>query len=123
MLQGDNDLQVTDIKAFVASKDYAISKAFYTDIGFDSEYVSDDLTLFWNGECQLFLQRFYSQELAKNFMLQICVTDIQTAYQKCLISPHKTKIAPIQNVPWGEVFFVWGPAGELLHVTQLNDTK
>jgi hypothetical protein len=93
MLQEDNDLQVTDIKAFVPSKNYAISKAFYTDIGFDSEYVSDDLTLFWNGECQLFLQRFYNQD---------------SAYSKR---------------PLGRGFFVWGPASELLHVTQLNDTK
>ena len=51
-------MQVTGIKAFVPSKDYDISKAFYTDIGFESEYVSDELTLFWNGECQLFLQHF-----------------------------------------------------------------
>lgn len=35
-------MKVTDIKAFVPARDYAVSQAFYTEIGFHSEYVSDD---------------------------------------------------------------------------------
>jgi len=37
-------MDVVDIKAFVPSKDYEISKAFYSEIGFESEFVSEDLT-------------------------------------------------------------------------------
>ena len=116
-------MQVTGIKAFVPSKDYDISKAFYTDIGFESEYVSDELTLFLNSECQLFLQDFYQTELANNFMLQICVADIEAAYERCEKTPHKMKLEPIQSVPWGKVFYVWGPAGELLHMTELKHAE
>ncbi|GGF80326.1 lactoylglutathione lyase [Alteromonas lipolytica] len=114
-------MDVVDIKAFVPSKDYAISTAFYTEIGFVPSPVSDDLTLFQNGDCLFFLQRFYNPSLAQNFMLQICVQDIDSAYQQCLQSVHKTKISSLQEESWGRVFYLWGPAGELLHITQLPD--
>lgn len=112
-------MHVMDIKAFVPSKDYDISKSFYTEIGFVAEDVTEDLTLFQNGSCCFFLQRFFNQELASNFMLQICVSDIAAAYQRCLQASHKTKITAIQQESWGKVFYIWGPAGELLHITEL----
>ena len=112
-------MKVSGIKAFVPSKDYETSKAFYAEIGFSTEYVSDDLTLCENGECALFLQRFYQQDWAENFMLQVCVKDIEEAHELCLKSEHKEKISPISDERWGRIFFLWGPSGELLHVTQL----
>ncbi|WP_395345307.1 lactoylglutathione lyase [Ningiella sp. W23] len=113
-------MDVIDIKAFVPSRDYERSLAFYSEIGFESEYVTDDLTVFQNGECLLFLQRFYQEELARNFMLQICVSDIDEAFALCSRSKHKTKISEIQSETWGKVFYLWGPSDELLHVTQLR---
>ena len=113
-------MNVTDIKPFIPSKDYELSQCFYSEIGFHSEYVTDDLTLFENGDCYFFLQRFYDESLAKNFMLQICVTDIHEAFERCSTSRHKTKISPIQQESWGQVFYLWGPVGELLHITQLG---
>jgi predicted lactoylglutathione lyase len=113
-------MNVTDIKVFVPSKDYEISKAFYSDIGFKPEFVTDDLTLCQNGSSFLYLQRFYNQELADNFMLQICVSDIEEAFDVCSRSEHKTRIMPVQQEVWGKVFHLWGPAGELLHITEFS---
>lgn len=113
-------MDVIDIKTFIPSKDFEISKSFYLEIGFKSEYVTDDLTLFENGDCLFFLQRFYNEGLAKNFMLQICVSEIYGAHELCSKSEHKTKITPIQQESWGKVFYLWGPVGELLHITQLG---
>ena len=113
-------MNVTDIKVFVPSKDYEISKSFYSEIGFKAEFITDDLTLFQNGACSLYLQRFYNQELADNFMLQICVSDIEEAFDVCLSSEHKTSIMPIQQEAWAKVFYLWGPAGELLHITEFD---
>ncbi len=113
-------MDVTGIKPFVPSKDFDVSKCFYSEIGFTSEYVTDDLMLFENGGCIFFLQRFYNEALANNFMLQICVSDIVDAHELCSNSKHKTKITPVEEVSWGKVFYLWGPAGELLHITQLN---
>lgn len=113
-------MDVIDIKAFIPCKDFDVSQSFYSEIGFNSEYVSEDLMLFENGDCFFFLQRFYNEELANNFMLQICVADIVAAHTLCSKSKHKTKITPVQQASWGKVFYLWGPAGELLHITQLG---
>ena len=113
-------MNVTDIKVFVPSKDYEVSKSFYAEIGFKSKFITDDLTLFQNEACCLYLQRFYNQELADNFMLQVCVSDIEEAFNVCSSSEHKTRITPIQQEAWGKVFYLWGPAGELLHITELS---
>ena len=113
-------MNVTDIKVFVPSKDYEVSKSFYAEIGFKSKFITDDLMLFENGAYSLYLQRFYNQELADNFMLQICVADIEEAFDVCSRSENKTRIVPIQPEAWGKVFYLWGPAGELLHITELS---
>lgn len=113
-------MNVTDIRPFIPSKDFEVSTAFYEEIGFVPEYVTEDLTLFNSGDCYFFLQRFFDEGLARNFMLQVCVTDIEDTYQRCSCSQHKTKITPVQQERWGKVFYLWGPVGELLHITQLN---
>jgi len=116
----ESTMDVTDLKAFIPSKDYEVSKSFYSEIGFDSEYVTDDLTLFQNGDCLFFLQRFYDESLASNFMLQICVSDINEAFRVCSESRLKQKITSISQESWGKVFYLWGPSGELLHITQVG---
>ena len=106
-------MHVIDIKTFIPSKNYDISKAFYSEIGFNAEYVNEDLTLFENGDCLFFLQRFYNPELANNFMLQICVADIQDAFDLCSRSLHKTKISSIEQQHWGSVWSSHRVAGTL----------
>ena len=113
-------MQVEDIKVFVPSKDFTVSQQFYRDIGFIGEAASDELMLFTHGDCQFFLQDFYDRSLAENLMLQICVTDIQAAHDLCNRTTHKQKISAITDERWGRVFYLWGPSGELLHVTQLS---
>lgn len=112
-------MKIEDIRAFVPSKDYQSSIEFYTDLGFSSGYVSDDLTLFENGECTFFLQRFYNKQLCENLMFQLCVSDIDSALKIAELARHKQKLSEIKAEPWGKVFYLWGPAGELWHVTQL----
>ncbi len=54
-------MDVIDIKAFVPSKDYEVSKSFYSEIGFKADYVSEDLTLFQNGDCLFSCNDFLMQ--------------------------------------------------------------
>lgn len=114
-------MNLSDIRAFVPCKDYELSISFYKDIGFQANPASDDLTLLQNGDCFLFLQRFYVSDLADNFMLQLCVDDILEAHKLCSKTEYKTKISNITQEPWGQVFYLWGPSGELLHITKLAD--
>lgn len=114
-------MKVDDIRTFIPSKDYEVSKSFYEALGFKREYASDDLTLFENGECSFWLQRFYNEEFANNLMLQLSVLDIEEAFN--LISNLKgfdIKFEPIKVERWGKVVYLWGPSGGLWHVTEFS---
>lgn len=63
-------LQVEGILVVVLSKNDGTSKYYYQALGFNKEYVSEDLSLYQNGDCSLFLQQFYNHGLANNHVLQ-----------------------------------------------------
>ena len=114
-------MRVDDIRVFIPSKDYEVSKSFYQAIGFTMEYVSDDLTLFENGDCFFFLQRFYNRELANNLVLQLSVLDINEAYERIAnLKGFEIKFEPIKQERWGKVVFLWGPSGELWQITEFT---
>ena len=114
-------MQANDIRVFIPSKDYEASKSFYQALGFKMDYASDDLSIFENGQCTFFLQRYYNEEFASNLMLQLVVSNIEEAYD--LISSIKgfnIKFEPIKEERWCKVVYLWGPSGELWHVTEFN---
>ncbi|AAQ61043.1 hypothetical protein [Chromobacterium violaceum] len=45
-----------ELKAFIPSRDFALSQAFYQDVGFKRKFVGDGIAYFahaaWNGELQ-----------------------------------------------------------------------
>lgn len=54
-------------------------------------------------------------------MLQLIVPDIEIAF--AIVSSIKSKnirYEPIKSEPWGKVIYLWGPSGELWHITKLN---
>jgi hypothetical protein len=54
-------------------------------------------------------------------MLQLIVLDIQEAFVTISsIKGFDIKYQPIKTEPWGKVIYLWGPSGELWHVTELN---
>ena len=114
-------MQTNDIRVFIPSKDYNKSKAFYQAMGFQMEPASDDLSIFSNGSCTFFLQRFFNEEFAKNLMLQLIVPDIQEAFDVISkIRGFNIRFEPIKLEHWGKIIYLWGPSGELWHVTELS---
>jgi len=114
-------MQPSEIRVFIPSRDYEESQSFYKALGFQMEPASDDLTIFSKGSCTFFLQRFFNEEFAKNLMLQLIVPDIQEAFD--FISKIKginIRFEPIKSEPWGKVIYLWGPSGELWHVTEFS---
>lgn len=115
-------MKVNGISVFIPSKDYAISKSFYQAIGFKMNYVTEDLSLFKNGGCTFFLQNFYNEQFANNLMFQLSVLDIDEAYEIISnLDNFDIKYEPINIECWGKVFYLWGPAGELWHVTEFSN--
>jgi len=50
-------VKVDDIRVFIPSKNYEASKSLYQELGFKMDYVTDDLSLFKNGECSFFFTK------------------------------------------------------------------
>lgn len=114
-------MRVDDIRVFIPSKDYQISKSFYQALGFEMNFVTDDLCLFENAECSFFLQRFYNEELSKNLMLQLSVLDINEAFEVISkLDGFDIRYEAIKSEPWGKVVYLWGPSEELWHVTEFS---
>lgn len=114
-------MKVDDIRVFIPSKNYEESKSFYQALGFEMDYVSDDLSIFCNGECSFFLQNFYNKELATNLMFQLIVLDIQDTFNLVsALQGFDIKYEAITQQSWGLVFYLWGPSGELWHITELT---
>ena len=114
-------MQANDIRVFVPSKDYQTSQSFYQAMGFKMDPAGDDLAIFTNGSCTFFLQRHFNEEFAKNLMLQLIVADIEAAFNLISkIEGFNIRYEPIKSEPWGKVIYLWGPSGELWHITELN---
>ncbi|MGJ8619085.1 MAG: VOC family protein [Methylophilaceae bacterium] len=114
-------MKIEGIRVFIPSKDYEMSKSFYESLGFSSQKAGDELTIFTKGECSFFLQKYYNEEFAKNLMLQLVVPNIEEAY--ALISELKfstVRHTEIKQEAWGKVVYLWGPSGELWHITELD---
>lgn len=67
------NLKTIELKSFIPTKDFQISLAFYTALGFEILWQDDQLCLFALGNTKFFLQHFYNQELAENTMLHLHV--------------------------------------------------
>jgi hypothetical protein len=114
-------MHATDMRLFIPCKDFAVSQAFYQALGFIKDPVNEQLCLFSNGDCTFFLQNFYDQVFAENLMLQLIVKDINAALNQIeSMGDLIGKYEPIKQEPWGKVIYLWGPAGELWHITELT---
>ena len=114
-------MRTDDIRVFVPSKNYEESQSFYQALGFQIEPANDDLSIASNGSCTFFLQRFFNEEFANNLMMQISVPDIQEAFNVISnIKGFNIRYEPIKEERWGKVIYLWGPSGELWHVTEFS---
>jgi predicted lactoylglutathione lyase len=65
------DMSAIEVKAFVPSKDFALSKRFYQELGFNLGWSSDQLAYLHHGNSSFLLQNFYVKEHADNFMMHL----------------------------------------------------
>jgi hypothetical protein len=75
---GMRDMTTVEVKALVPSKDFALSKHFYQDLGFDLAWSSEDLAYLRHGNSSFLLQNFYKKEHADNFMMHLLVESPQS---------------------------------------------
>ena len=118
-----SDLRVTEIKAFVPAKDFALSKRFYQDIGFNMASDGDGVAYFHVGEASFLLQDFCAEGFAGNFMMHMLVTDVDAWWQRIdasgVVARYGVKQTPIQQQPWRmRDFCLTDPSGVLWRIGQ-----
>jgi catechol 2,3-dioxygenase-like lactoylglutathione lyase family enzyme len=117
------NLATVEIKAFVPSKDFDLSKRFYADLGFTMAWSSDDLAYFHAGESSFLLQRFHVKEHADNFMMHMLVVDVESWWRhftsQRLGDRYGVRLTPPEDRPWGiRDFTVDDPTGVLWRIGQ-----
>lgn len=116
--------EIRDLKVFVPSQDHEVSKAFYQELGFQLNWQVDGLAELQAGEHRFLLQKYYQKDWAENFMFQLVVGDAQAWYDHIREAQlpdryDNVRVSPPKDEPWGmKVVYLWGPAGELWHLSQ-----
>ncbi|PZW65384.1 glyoxalase/bleomycin resistance protein/dioxygenase superfamily protein [Pseudomonas sp. URMO17WK12:I1] len=112
------------LKTFVPARDYPLSQAFYTALGFKAVWQTDEMSYFNHGEhCAFLLQNFYVKEQAENFVMHLMVDDVQAWWAHVQAENIGERfgvrtIAP-EDQPWGiREFIVFDPSGVLWKIGQ-----
>ena len=78
MSSAENGFGAVEIKAFVPARDFALSKRFYEELGFEIPWSGDTLAYMRLGDTAFFLQKFYVVEHADNFMMHLIVRGVES---------------------------------------------
>ena len=120
------DLRASDLRPFLPSKNFELSKEFYAALGCKLEWSDEHLALFNLSGFRFYLQGYYAKEWADNCMLHISVQDATSCYTDITETLKSgrfpgARVAPPKQEPYGAlVTYVWDPVGVLLHLAQWN---
>lgn len=121
-----SNLKVIEIKAFVPSKNFELSRQFYKDLGFTLAWEGGGVAYFHFGHVSFLLQDFCAESFAENFMMHILVKDADSWWKQVQESgvPEKygVKVTALENQPWGmRDFCLYDPSGVLWRIGQNTD--
>lgn len=116
-------LATIEIKAFVPARDYALSRRFYADIGFEEKSESDGVAYFAAGECSFLLQDFYRPGHADNFVMHLLVADVDAWHQHLrnerIVERYDIRLDEPEDRPWRmRDFCMTDPSGVLWRIAQ-----
>ena len=106
---------------FIPAKDFGASVRFYEEL-FDVNWQTERLCQIQAGASRFLIQDFYQSDYANNSMYQLFVDDVDATWQRLqssgVLTRHAVRAQQPKQEAWGRVIYVWGPAGELWHLTQ-----
>jgi len=116
-------LQVTEIKAFVPSKDFEVSKRFYKDLGFTMASEGSEVAYFHFGHASFLLQNFCAESVAEHFHMHLLVADVDAWWHQVQASGVVTKygvtVTAPEDQPWGmRDFCLHDPSGVVWRIGQ-----
>lgn len=116
-------LRITEIKAFVPSKDFDVSRQFYKDLGFTMASEGGGVAYFHMGHVSFLLQDFCAEAFAENFMMHILVEDVDAWWKHVhdtgVVGKYGVTLSGIESQPWRmRDFCLTDPSGVLWRIGQ-----
>lgn len=117
-------MKALKLRPFVPSgENYEQSLRFYGDLGFEQIYHSPELTIFKADDLEFHLQNFSNKELQENYMLELCVQDLDAWWRHIqnsgVIEKYQVRAKPPRLQPYGKrAVHLLDPAGVLWHFTE-----
>lgn len=114
---------INSIRPFIGSKDFAVSRSFYRDLGFEEVTLGADMSVFKNGNIAFYLQNAYVKDWIDNTMIFLEVDDADRYYSELQSLDLTTKypgvrLTQVRNEDWGKECFLHDPCGILWHFGQ-----
>lgn len=119
-------LAVRDLKTFVGSRDFGVSRDFYVALGWHINFEQGDLAELELCDQSFYLQKYYQKEWCNNSMLYLAVDDAIAWHEKIgsvlaqrAYGAARTK--PPAPADYAKlVTHLWDPSGVLWHLAQLE---
>jgi uncharacterized glyoxalase superfamily protein PhnB len=117
-------MKAIKLRPFVPSgEDYQLAIQFYADLGFEKIFSDDGLTIFKIDELEFHLQNYHNLELQHNYMLELCVQDLDAWWERIersgVAEKYKVRAKPPKMQPFGKrAIHLLDPAGVLWHITE-----
>lgn len=114
----------SDVRAFVPARDFEQSLRFYTALGWTLNWRHDGLAEIELAGTRLYLQDFYVQAWAENFMIYVAVDDAQAWHDHAssvaeAFPPAAVRVLPPRREDYGAIAtYVWDPCGVLIHFAE-----
>ena len=113
------------IRPFIGAKDFAISRAFYREMGFEEVLLPPKMALFKKGDFGFYLQDAYVKDRVDNTMIFLEVENLEAHLEhlKSLNLPQKfegVRVSELVHNDWGSEYFVHDPSGILWHIGSFN---
>ncbi|MDK2122984.1 VOC family protein [Parachitinimonas caeni] len=117
------NLNAVEIKTFIPAKDFAVSQAFYRDLGFRVTEATEGLCYMCHGNCAALLQDFYEPLHANNHVMHLLVEDVDAWWQQLqragIAEKYQVRISAPQDQPYAmRDFTLYDPSGVLWWIGQ-----
>lgn len=112
--------QAVSIRTFIGAKDYALSRSFYKDLGFEEIVVGEKMCLFRTDGLGFYLQDYYKKDWINNSMVFLEVKNPEAHRERVieldLVSKYPTvRFTEVRYNDWGREYFLHDPSGVLWH--------
>lgn len=116
------------IRPFIGSKNFELSRRFYSDLGFQESIISADMSYFKTDAIGFYLQDAYVKDWIDNTMVFMEVDDVKRFWNQLLALdlPSKyehVRVTAISELDWGRECFLHDPSGILWHFGEFNTPK